>query len=257
MIGFCVLFAFGVAYIAYRGVNGTTGVNVAINVIQISALLVFSVIAIGYRMSHNKDGARALLCQQRQSRALSGRARTGHAATTDNRRSRIRWPDGTDKKTDDKGDPDANGDGKPYKQQDKMITKDDLKTKDLPLPESYEASFGTFSLAEGDPFPDYEKDKDGKPVLGKDGKIQPLAITLSYAGSDAISGTTGDAKDPETFNYHASAASVVSPHNFNFCHHPGLHRHPDPGRFRVGAPRWARRPRTPSATFPGRCCSRC
>ena len=36
MIGFCVLFAFGVAYIAYRGVTGTTGVNVAINVIQIS-----------------------------------------------------------------------------------------------------------------------------------------------------------------------------------------------------------------------------
>ena len=36
MIGFCVVFAFGVAYIAYRGVTGTTGVNVAINVIQIS-----------------------------------------------------------------------------------------------------------------------------------------------------------------------------------------------------------------------------
>ena len=39
MIGFCVLFSFGVAYIAYRGVNGTTGVNMAINVIQISRLV--------------------------------------------------------------------------------------------------------------------------------------------------------------------------------------------------------------------------
>src|SRR5689334_25345953 len=29
MIGFCVLFSFGVAYIAYRGVNGTTAVNAA------------------------------------------------------------------------------------------------------------------------------------------------------------------------------------------------------------------------------------
>jgi amino acid transporter len=55
MIGFCVLFAFGVAYIAYRGVNSATGVNIAINVIQITALMIFSLIAIGYRTSH-KEG---------------------------------------------------------------------------------------------------------------------------------------------------------------------------------------------------------
>jgi len=54
MMGFCVIFAFGVAYIAYRGVAGSTGVNIAINIIQISALLVFSVIAIGYRLSHGE-----------------------------------------------------------------------------------------------------------------------------------------------------------------------------------------------------------
>ena len=56
MIGFCIVFSFGVSYIAYSGINGSTGVNIAINVIQISALIVFSVIAIGYRVSHNKDG---------------------------------------------------------------------------------------------------------------------------------------------------------------------------------------------------------
>src|ERR1700730_10888177 len=55
MIGFCVIFAYAVAYIAYRGVVGATGVNIAINIIQISALLVFSVIAIGYRASHPQD----------------------------------------------------------------------------------------------------------------------------------------------------------------------------------------------------------
>ncbi|HEX9023631.1 MAG TPA: APC family permease [Geobacteraceae bacterium] len=49
---FCIVFAFGVAYIAYRGVTGTTAVNVVINIVQISALLVFSVIAIGYRAQH-------------------------------------------------------------------------------------------------------------------------------------------------------------------------------------------------------------
>src|SRR5258706_11348156 len=47
-----VLFSFGVAYIAHRGVSGSTSVNIAINVIQISALLVFSVMALGYRMNH-------------------------------------------------------------------------------------------------------------------------------------------------------------------------------------------------------------
>jgi len=47
-----VVFSFVVAYIANRGVNGSTAVNVAINVIQIAALVVFSVIALGYRMNH-------------------------------------------------------------------------------------------------------------------------------------------------------------------------------------------------------------
>jgi basic amino acid/polyamine antiporter, APA family len=47
-----IVFSFAVAYIANRGVNGATSVNIAINVIQISALLVFSVMALGYRMNH-------------------------------------------------------------------------------------------------------------------------------------------------------------------------------------------------------------
>ena len=58
MILFSVGFAFFVAYIAFRGVTGTTGVNFAINVIQIAALLVFSVIAISYRSQH-PEGSKA------------------------------------------------------------------------------------------------------------------------------------------------------------------------------------------------------
>src|ERR1700686_4232335 len=46
------VFTIGVSYIAHRGVTGSTAVSIAINVIQISALLVFSVMAIGYRMNH-------------------------------------------------------------------------------------------------------------------------------------------------------------------------------------------------------------
>jgi APA family basic amino acid/polyamine antiporter len=59
MILFCVAFSLGVAYIAFRGVTGTTGVNMAINIVQIAALLVFSVIAIAYRVNH-PEGARGL-----------------------------------------------------------------------------------------------------------------------------------------------------------------------------------------------------
>jgi APA family basic amino acid/polyamine antiporter len=49
--------SFGVAYIAHRGVTGSTAVNIAINIIQISALLVFSVVALGYRMNHPTGSA--------------------------------------------------------------------------------------------------------------------------------------------------------------------------------------------------------
>jgi amino acid transporter len=52
MMVVAIAFSFAIAYIAHRGVNGSTSVNVAINVIQISALLVFSVMALGYRMNH-------------------------------------------------------------------------------------------------------------------------------------------------------------------------------------------------------------
>src|SRR5579863_9908801 len=52
MMAVAIVFSFAVAYIASRGVNGATSVNIAINVIQISALLVFSVMALSYRMNH-------------------------------------------------------------------------------------------------------------------------------------------------------------------------------------------------------------
>jgi len=54
MYVFCVGFAIFVSYIAYRGVIGSTAVNLAINVIQITALVVFSFIAIAYRVQHKQ-----------------------------------------------------------------------------------------------------------------------------------------------------------------------------------------------------------
>ena len=47
-----VVFSFFVAWIAAKGAGASTSVNLAINVIQISALLVFSVLAVGYRANH-------------------------------------------------------------------------------------------------------------------------------------------------------------------------------------------------------------
>jgi basic amino acid/polyamine antiporter, APA family len=71
-----IVFSFFVAYIAQRGVNGSTSVNIAINVIQISALLVFSVMALGYRMNH-PPGSVAY-----QFDSTSGEAYTYEFATT-------------------------------------------------------------------------------------------------------------------------------------------------------------------------------
>ena len=52
-----IIFSYVVAYIAFRGVNGSTGVNIAINGIQIAALLFFSALAISYRLSHPEGSA--------------------------------------------------------------------------------------------------------------------------------------------------------------------------------------------------------
>ncbi len=52
MMLIAIVFSFAVAYIAHRGVNGSTSVNIGINIIQISALLLFSVVALNYRLSH-------------------------------------------------------------------------------------------------------------------------------------------------------------------------------------------------------------
>jgi len=52
-----VVFSFFVGWIASKGAGASTAVNLAINIIQISALLVFSVLAIGYRTSHPAGAA--------------------------------------------------------------------------------------------------------------------------------------------------------------------------------------------------------
>ena len=52
MMLIAIAFSFLIAYIAHRGINGSTAVNIAINVIQIAALVLFAALALGYRTSH-------------------------------------------------------------------------------------------------------------------------------------------------------------------------------------------------------------
>src|SRR5579875_461407 len=66
-----IIFAYAVAYIAYRGVSGSTNVAIAINAIQITALLIFSALAIAYRVGH-PDGSTGM--------ALDGTSKVLHYA---------------------------------------------------------------------------------------------------------------------------------------------------------------------------------
>jgi len=45
-------FSFFIAWIAHRGISGSTGVSIAINIVQITALLIFAVMAFSYRANH-------------------------------------------------------------------------------------------------------------------------------------------------------------------------------------------------------------
>ena len=99
---FCVVFSLGVGYIAYRGVNGTTAVNMAINIIQISALVVFSVMAIAYRIQPSGRLGR-LAPLQRHAGQLQCGAGQRHSTP---RASRCRTPGRTTRpKVDDKKQP--------------------------------------------------------------------------------------------------------------------------------------------------------
>jgi amino acid transporter len=51
-IGIAVAFSALVGFIAWRGVSGSTNVSIAINVIQLTALVIFSIMAIAFRISN-------------------------------------------------------------------------------------------------------------------------------------------------------------------------------------------------------------
>jgi basic amino acid/polyamine antiporter, APA family len=150
MILFCLVFPFFVGYIAYRGVTGATAVNIAINVIQITALVVFAVIAIAYRVNHT-EGSKGFT---------------------------------------------LNPDGVPISNVIKMETTKDDKGVETTNP---------------------VKDKDGNYVSEKNADGTDKAFTITYAADQAMD-KGSDPKNPtDTFQFHPSAVSVISPHGFSYA----------------------------------------
>jgi amino acid transporter len=199
---FCIVFSLGVGYIAYRGVNGTTAVNMAINVIQISALIVFAVMAISYRSSHPNGSVGWHLSN---GTPVNYNVDTVNVVDDKGKPVPDTWADNTPKMDEKTKQP-------IFKQQDRQVAKDDLdKAKNTNAVEL--AGLTAMGLGEGDPYPVWKKDDKGAVVLDKDGKPSADPFILSYAASDAVSGA-GTAKDPTTFNFHTSASSVVAPHGF-------------------------------------------
>jgi len=52
MMAGAIFYAFAISYIAHRGVNSSTAVNLAINGIQVFALVIFAALALQYRANH-------------------------------------------------------------------------------------------------------------------------------------------------------------------------------------------------------------
>ena len=197
---FCIVFAIVVGYIAFRGVTGTTAVNMAINIIQISALVVFSVMAIAYRTKH-ADGS--------QGWHLSGGVPVDYNVAqvnqldASNKPVQATWANG-DLKVDDKKQP-------VWATVDRQVTADDLdKAKNTNTVEL--ASLNALSLGVGDPYPAWKADDKGNSIV-KDGKLTPDPFILSFKPADAVTGA-GTTQDPTTFNFHPNAGSVVAPHSF-------------------------------------------
>jgi len=202
MILFCVVFAFGVSYIAFRGVAGATGVNAAINAIQITALIIFSCMAITHRF-HVKEGDPAWTMDstgtptQLTQDTMPDTTKTiqDPKFPTDPTKT-IQDPNATVPKVDSSGAPVwamvvANAQGQPIDAAGKLITNADGTPIVIPT------------------------DKDGKlPATLPPGvaKVIPQPFYISYKGGILL-----DDKGVVTAaNYHESAKSVVAPHKFNY-----------------------------------------
>jgi len=187
MIGFCVIFSFGVSYIAYRGVVGSTGVNIAVNIIQITALMIFAVMCISYRANH-PDGS------------------VGWQLDPDGNPIKVTL---ANFKVDKDGTTPVDKDGK------------SLFDKDGNLPAENVAK-----LVPDDGGKPMKDPKADAWIVAKDDKGVEVPFTLSYVddktkASQAVADLPVDPADPKKGNqatrqFFDSAVDVIKPHGFNF-----------------------------------------
>jgi len=189
---FCIFFAFGVAYIAYRGVVGSTAVGVVINATQIMALLIFSFLAIAHRSTH-PEGSRIWVLDS------TGTPTQYVQDTVLDTTKTIADPKDATKQIQD---PNA------------TIPKVDSSGSAVLVEIAADANGTALKGTDGNPIV-IPTDKDGKlpaalPAPAAKAILQPVTVTyLGGVTKDATSGV-------ETFNYHKSAGSVVHPHTFGY-----------------------------------------
>jgi amino acid transporter len=190
MIVFSVIFAFGVSYIAYRGVVGATGVNVAINIIQITALLIFSVMAIAHRV-HVKEG------DQDWTLDSNGVAVNYVQDSTPNMIQDPKFPNDPTKQI-----PDPSG----------ATTQNKVDANGVSVPVYYAADDkgNVINDAKGNPVVIPTDSTGALPKTLPTGvaKAIPEPATISYLG-----GMVQDSKGIWQFNYHDSAKSVIYWHS--------------------------------------------
>ncbi|TWJ26503.1 APC family permease [Geobacter argillaceus] len=196
---FCIIFALGVAYIAFRGVTGTTAVNVVINIVQISALLVFSVIAIGYRTQHPQGSTGYHLSN-------------GVAVTYQVAQEPVKDDKGQPVPVMVDGKPSLDKDGKPvYQMQDMKdeksgdpigADKDGKPVKDLKLAAPFTVDYADGAITKDDKGVEtFNYHKDAKSVVAPHGFnyifIQAAIAILILVGFETVTAMADEAKNPK------------------------------------------------------------
>ncbi len=195
---FCIVFALGVAYIAYRGVTGTTAVNVVINIVQISALLVFSVIAIGYRVQHPQGSTGFHL-----SNGTAVNYQVAQEPQKDEKGNPVPV-------LDDKGKPTMDKDGKPvYQMQDSQdkdgnpvgVDKDGKAVADPKLAAPFTVDYSEGAVTKDDKGNEvFNYHKDASSVISPHGFnfifIQAAIAILILVGFESVTSMGEEAKRP-------------------------------------------------------------
>jgi len=196
---FCIIFALGVAYIAFRGVTGTTAVNVVINIVQISALLVFSVMAIGYRSQHPQGSTGYHLSN-------------GTAVTYQVAQEVVKDDKGVPQPVMVDGKPSLDKDGKPvYQMQDMKdektgdpigADKDGKPVKDVKLAAPFTVDYVDGAITKDDKGVEtFNYHKDAKSVVAPHGFnyifIQAAIAILILVGFETVTAMSDEAKNPK------------------------------------------------------------